>query len=190
MFVFRNRCFKSSRKHVSLDLAKSQFEHARTRLLNVNNWSGLGWFTARFELYDPNLIHSSTLLEQGSYIKISFPFLLPESWVKVTEFYTDDTKAYFVVYPVSDPFANPTKTISHFLKPESSSIFKVQLEGLKISGYEIGRNERINNQAEQAGNRKLINTIMAWGGWLVMQNYQWDKLTKYFVKTETPLTML
>lgn len=169
-------------------MARSQFEHSRSRLFNVNDWSNLGVLSAKFELYDPNLIHTSSLLELGSYIKIIFPLSLPVSWVKVTEIYTDDSKAYFIVHPVSDPLDNSTDTVSHFLREKASSIFKVQIEGTRVFGYEIGRNELINNTGKQAGNRKLINTIMAWGGWLGMQRYQWGKLTKHFVRTEPLLT--
>jgi len=169
-------------------MARAQFEHARSRLFNVNDWSNLGILTAKFELYDPNLIHTSTLLELGSYIKIRFPLLLPVNWVKVTEIYTDDSKAYFVVHPVSNPLDSSSDTVEHFLQEKSSSIFKVQIEGTQVSGYEIGHSELINNTGEKAGNRKFINTIMAWGGWLGMQRYQWGKLTKHFVQTEPLLT--
>lgn len=189
MFVFRNRCFENYWKHVSLDMARSQFEHSRSRLFNVNDWSDLGIFTADFELFDPNLIHTSSLLEVGSYIKITFPLSMPVNWVKVTEIYTDDSKAYFVVHPISDPQRDSSDTVAHFLRRKASSIFKVQIQGTRVYGYEIGRNELINNKGEQAGNRKFINTIMAWGGWLGLQRYQWGKLTKHFVRTEPLLTM-
>lgn len=188
MFGFRNRCFRNYWKHVSLNMARAQFEHARTRLFNVNDWSDLGFFTAKFELYDPNLIHTSTLLELGSYIKIIFPMAMPENWVKVTEIYTDDSKVYFIVHPVSNPMEDSSEKVAHFLQEKASSIFKVEIDGTRVYGYEIGRNEVINNSGTKAGNRKFINTVMAWGGWLGMQRYQWGKLTNHFVKTEPLLT--
>lgn len=183
MFIFRNRCFSNHLEYANPNLAKSQFEHATTRLFRVNDWSNLGAYTANFILYDSNVIHTSTLIEVGSYIKITFPFPVPVNWVKVTEIYTDDSLAYFVVHPTRSPENGTTETVAHFLKKQSKSVFKVERTGAKVYGYEIGRNELINNAGKQSGSRKLINTLMAWGGWLGLQRYQWGKLTNHFVGT-------
>lgn len=43
------------------------------------------------------------------------------------------------------------------------------------------KNEGINNKGKEAGNRKLINTLIAEGGWAAFQKFQWEKLTDYLV---------
>jgi hypothetical protein len=50
-----------------------------------------------------------------------------------------------------------------------------------LFAFEIGKNEGINNQGEDAGDRKLINTLIAEGGWAGFQELQWKKLTDYLV---------
>jgi hypothetical protein len=64
---------------------------------------------------------------------------------------------------------------------EATSTFRVQRRGKSIYAYEIGKNEGINNEEEDAGNRKLINTLFAEGGWAGVQKLQWKKLTDYLV---------
>lgn len=184
MFIFRNRCFSNHRKYASSALAISEFEHARSRLFRLNDWSNLGAFTANFVLYDSSFIRKSSLLEVGSYIKITFPLPVPVNWVKVTEIFVDDSLAYFVVHPTVNPEDNTSETVAHFLKKQAKSVFKIERKGSTVYGYEIGQNELINNTGKQSGGRKIINTLMAWGGWLGLQRYQWGKLTNYFVRTQ------
>ena len=63
----------------------------------------------------------------------------------------------------------------------TASTFRVDLEGKTIRAYELGRTEGINNKGEEAGNRKVINTLIAEGGWAGFQKLQWDKVTKFLV---------
>ncbi|WP_335965785.1 hypothetical protein [Galbibacter sp. PAP.153] len=182
MFVFRNRCFSSSREYSSREIAKKQFEYARQKLFKVNQWSFLSAYIAKFIIYDPYYFKPTDILEVGSYIKISFPLSLPDNWVRVTKIRSNDLEAFFVVQPTSSPFSAKKKKINHFLKKEASSTFKVKIKKTAIVGYEVGCNEVINNKGEQAGSRKIINTIMAWGGWLGLQNILWGKLTKFLVR--------
>src|SRR5690606_12762265 len=94
----------------------------------------------------------------------------------------EEDKVEFTV----SPSINPTKAkeeqdkIEHFFIPEASSTFRVQRDGNILAAFEIGKNEGINND-EEAGNRKLINTLIAEGGWAGIQDLQWNKLTDYLV---------
>ncbi len=74
--------------------------------------------------------------------------------------------------------------IKHFFIKEASSTFRVERHGTLIKALEIGKNEGINNQGPEAGDRTVINTLIAEGGWALFQEMQWDKLTRYLVHLE------
>lgn len=124
--------------------------------------------------------------EIGYFIKIVLPGSNLENWVKVTAIHATDTMAEFTVHPSERPkeLDQEQEVIEHFFSKEASSTFRVVRQGNTLSAYEIGKNEGINNQGQEAGNRALLNTLVAEGGWAGIQALQWDKLTRYLVHLE------
>ena len=122
----------------------------------------------------------------GYYIRIDLPGPTPENWVQVTELRQDENMAEFVVHPSRkpEPAQGEQGEIKHFFAKEASSTFRVERNGATLTGYEIGRNEAINNQGEEAGDRAVANTLIAEGGWAGVQALQWNKLTAYLVHKE------
>lgn len=179
----RGKLYSSDHTYATRDEAKREFKRSVSKLLNINGWSKLPGFTSSFQLHDANGAEKDAKTPQiHDYIKIILPGPVPENWVIVSDIHEGDDKVEFTV----NPSINPTKhrdeqdKIEHFFIPEASSTFRVQRDGNKISAYEIGKNEGINND-EDAGNRKLINTLIAQGGWAGVQEFQWNKLTDYLV---------
>ncbi|MBC5772993.1 hypothetical protein H8S95_02870 [Pontibacter sp. KCTC 32443] len=167
--------------------AKEAFELSRHKLFDVNRWSALPGINSTFELFDEDGNKAiKTLDKPGYYIRIDLPGPTPENWVHVTELRQDENMAEFVVHPSTKPQPAPDekKEIKHFFAKEASSTFRVERNGNTLIGYEIGRNEAINNQGEEAGDRALANTLIAEGGWAGVQKLQWDKLTAYLVNLE------
>lgn len=179
----RGKLYSSDHTYATRDEASQAFKRSIEKLFDVNRWSELPGFTSAFQLHDANgLEKDAKMPEVNDYIKIILPGPVPENWVAVSDINEEENRVEFTV----NPSINPTKDrdeqdkIEHFFIPEASSTFRVQLDGNKISAYEIGKNEGINN-SEDAGNRKLINTLIAEGGWAGVQEFQWNKLTDYLV---------
>lgn len=179
----RGKLYSSDHTYATRDEAEKEFKRSIDKLFDVNEWSNLPGFTSTFQLHDVQGVEKTAKKpEVNDYIKIILPGPTPQNWVMVTDINEGEDKVEFTV----SPSINPTKEreeqdkIEHFFIPEATSTFRVQLDGNKISAYEIGKNEGINN-AEDAGNRKLINTLIAEGGWAGVQEFQWNKLTDYLV---------
>lgn len=179
----RGKLYSSDHTYATRDEANRAFKRSIEKLFDVNRWSDLPGFTSAFQLHDVNGTEKDAVMPQvNDYIKIILPGPVPENWVVVSDVTEEENRVEFTV----NPSINPTKQrdeqdkIEHFFIPEASSTFRVQLDGNKISAFEIGKNEGINNN-EDAGNRKLINTLIAEGGWAGVQEFQWNKLTDYLV---------
>lgn len=172
------------------DEATAQRELARSKqkLFDVNRWTDLEGINSTFELFDGfGRKTTAQKPEIGYYIKIILPASGIENWVQITDLTEDTDSAEFVVHPSEQPTMQEegeTKEIKHFFIKEASSTFKVERQGTTLVGYEIGRNEGINNHGEEAGNRAILNTLVAEGGWAGVQALQWDKLTSYLVHLE------
>lgn len=174
----------SSKNRIDPAKAMTEFRRAVQKLYDVNTWSDLPGFTSAFQLF--NRLGEEKSADKpvaGDYIKIMLPGPLPANWVVVTDISEGENMAEFTVSPSSDPTASADdrQEVKHFFIKEATSTFRVELNGDTLIGYEIGENEGINNQDEEAGNRKLINTLIAEGGWAGFQKFQWEKLTEYLV---------
>lgn len=162
--------------------AKKEFERARKKLFNVNKWSELPGFSSEFKLYnDRGELRSVEKPDLGDYILINLPGPVPENWVKVIDLKEEEDLAEFTVSPSEDPKNKETKEIKHFFVDEAISIFRVLRDQNSLYAFEIGRNIAVNNEGEEAGDRKAINTLIAGGGHLGFQKLQWEKLTDYLV---------
>lgn len=167
--------------------AIKEFERAKAKLFDVNGWSRLSGINSTFKLYNRQGQPSNAEMpEVGFYMEIILPASSIENWVQITDLKVTDNLAEFTVHPSEKPKpqAENEAEVEHFFIKEASSTFRVAREGSKLIGYEIGKNEGINNQGEEAGNRAVLNTLVAEGGWALFQEMQWDKLTKYLVHLE------
>lgn len=164
--------------------AKTEFAFARERLFQVNDWSDIpGIGNADFTIYDPDGSKvDNRMVAVGDYLKIDLPGPVPMYWVEVVDLKDEDDLAEFAVKPASDPTTpeNP-EVVDHFFHEGARSIFRIERKGNLISGMEIGINEAINNQGEQAGSKAVVNTVVAETGWAFFQENQWKNLTDYLV---------
>ncbi|WP_375446824.1 hypothetical protein [uncultured Fibrella sp.] len=158
------------------------FARSVEKLLHVNGWSGLSNFTADFELYDQHGQRKPDgKADIGDYIKIVLPGPMPENWVRVIDCSAKKHCVDFTVQPTHDPASPNPEQVDHFFSNEARSIFRVERVGTTITASEIGRHEAINNQQPAAGDRAIVNTAIAEGGWLFYQKLQWKLLTDCLV---------
>lgn len=158
------------------------FARSVDKLLHVNGWSGLSTFTADFLLHDQHGQRKPDgKAEVGDYIKIVLPGPMPENWVRVIDCSAQENCVDFTVQPTHDPGRTNADKVEHFFSAEARSIFRVERAGTTITASEIGRDETINNQQPAAGDRAIVNTAIAEGGWLFYQKLQWKLLTDYLV---------
>lgn len=183
----KDKVYSNSNEFADEDTAMQEFNRAKQKLFDVNMWSEMAGFNSEFHLYD-NYGRRSTAQkpETGYYIEIILPASTLDNWVKVTDIREEENLAEFTVHPSEKPEerGQGEKVIEHFFIKEASSTFRVVRDGTSLHAYEIGKNEGINNQGQESGNRALLNTLVAEGGWAGVQGLQWDKLTKYLVHLE------
>lgn len=172
-------------KHVYgvLSQAESAFERSKQKLFNVNAWSNMEGINSKFSLYDHNGQRCSGSVQKGFFIRIELPASKIEKWVHVTDMRNELELAEFIVHPSKKPEekSDPNAEVQHFFTAEASSTFRVVRKKNVIEAFEIGRNEIINNQGAESGDRSILNTLIAEGAWAGFQKIQWDKLTKYLV---------
>ena len=164
--------------------AKREFTFARERLFQVNDWSNIpGIGNADFTIYDPDGHKvDNRMVAVGDFLKIDLPGPVPMYWVEVIDLKDEDELAEFTVKPASDPTTTEDpEVVDHFFQEGARSIFRIERKGNQITGMEIGVNEAINNQGEQAGSKAVINTVVSETGWAFFQENQWKNLTDYLV---------
>jgi hypothetical protein len=185
----KDKLFLSENEYASEAEAQRAFEESVEKLFDVNGWSKLGGLNSTFTLHSADGKPLPAIKpEVGNYLLIELPGLKISNWVQVTEVNTGPDFAEFVVHPSEEPRKpeNGKEEVKHFFTKEASSTFRVEKEGATIRAFEIGREETINNQGEEAGNRAALNTLIAEGGWAFFQKVQWDKITAYLVHKEEP----
>ncbi|WP_299758272.1 hypothetical protein [uncultured Pontibacter sp.] len=183
----KDKVYQNENTYPTEQEAIAAFEQAKQKLFNVNEWSKLSGINSTFAIYDNQGRRTTALKpEIGYYLKIILPASTIENWVKITDVREEEKLAEFIVHPSEQPkeLGYGDAEVEHFFIKEASSTFRVTREGNTLTGYEIGRNEGINNQGEEAGGRAILNTFVAEGGWAVFQEMQWDKLTRYLVHLE------
>lgn len=177
----KNRTFYSQNEFENEAIALEEFHRSKEKLLNINHWSYLPGLTSEFHLYD-KFNNPKDKPEEGDYVKIVLPGpALPENWVRIHRIFVEDNIAYFSVHPDKAPCEKDKEEIDHFFIPEADNNFLVELEYNKINAFVIGRREGINNRGKEAGDRAIINTLIAEGGWAFFQDVQWQTLTDYLV---------
>lgn len=178
----KDKIYSSQNSFPDRQIAAKEFERSKEKLFDVNRWSDLPGISSKFELHDNRGNRTEAKKpEVGYFIRILLPSPTPENWVEVNDVQEKMEVAQFTVNPCKDPQENE-EDVEHFFVKEASSTFKVELKDTTIFAYEIGKNERVNNQDnKETGKRGAINTLLAAGGWAGFQKLQWEKLTKYLV---------
>ncbi len=180
----KDKLYTNEQDYPTEAAAAEAFEESRAKLFDVNNWTNLKGINSTFTLYDARGRQSSaTKPEIGNFIKIILPGAPIENWVQVVSIRSEKDLAEFTVHPSQKPaeLTDDQEVVQHFFVKEASSTFRVERKGTKLIASEIGKNESINNQGTEAGNRALLNTLIAEGGWAGIQALQWNKLTAYLV---------
>jgi len=178
----KNKKFSNHHIFASKQAAVIAFEKSKAKLFDINRWSALPGINSAFQLHDANgekLHYGKPAI--GHYIFIDLPGPDPVNWVQIIAMEESVDDAFFTVRPCPEPKAKNVKEIKHFFTDKATSTFRVQRVGKSIYAFEIGKQEEINNHGEKAGNRKIINTLIAETGSLGLQKMQWDKLTNYLV---------
>lgn len=180
----KDKLYRNEQDYPDAGSARQAFEESKKKLFHVNLWSNLEGINSTFELHDAQGRKTTAEMPQeGHYIKIILPATTVENWVRITSIRTTDNLAEFTVHPSQKPQppVDKEEVTEHFFTREASSTFRVELQGTRLIGSEIGKNEVINNQGEESGDRAILNTLVAEGGWAGFQALQWDKLTSYLV---------
>ena len=179
----KDKLYSSEKEYPTAAEASKEFEKATEKLFLVNEWSRLPGISSEFTLYNSRGEKKSGKEELNDYIKILLPGFDADNWVIVTEINEEEEMKEFVVSPSQDPthYDKNIEKVEHFFVDEATSTFRIELHGNKLYAAEIGQNEGVNNEGMEAGKRKLINTLIAEGGWAGVQKMQWKKLTDYLV---------
>jgi hypothetical protein len=186
----KNKTYTTSKTFATQDEAAMHYSKSVERLFDINSWGQITDISAKFQLYDQSgeEKYSPDLPQVNDYIRIEFVGPLPINWVKIREVSIRENSAQFTVRPCADPLGmdKNDEVTSHFFKNRSRSIFKVALHDRTITAEEIGTDETINNRGTEAGDRKLINTMIAQAGWAGFQKFQWEILTAYLSHSMEP----
>lgn len=179
----KDKLYSSQKDFPTAEAASKEFEKASEKLFLVNEWSRLPGVTSKFALYNSMGEKKSGKVQLNDYIQILLPGPSPENWVIVTKINEEELMKEFVVSPSKDPTKHDMnqEKVEHFFVDEATSTFRIELDGNRLYAAEIGKNEGVNNKGMEAGKRKLINTLIAEGGWAGVQEMQWKKLTDYLV---------
>lgn len=178
----KDTTFESQNTYPDAVTASEAFRGSVAKLLNVDAWSNLSSFSADFRLHDQTGRPKPGGQPQlGDYIQIILPGPMPENWVRVVHVSSEEKRVEFTVQPSHNPQEKNSNEIEHFFTQSARSTFRVEWVGNTIMASEIGQQEAINNQGSQAGERAVINTVIAEAGWLFYQKIQWKLLTDYLV---------
>ncbi|MBX0332288.1 hypothetical protein K3G39_03475 [Pontibacter sp. HSC-14F20] len=183
----KDKVYQNEQDYPDVASAQAAFEESKKKLFNVNLWSNLEGINSTFELHDDRGRKTTAVIpEMGYFVKITLPASNVTNWVNISSIRIEDNLAEFMVHPSEkpNPPTNKEEVTEHFFTKEASSTFRVELQGTRLIGSEIGKNEYINNQGEESGDRSVLNTLIAEGGWAGFQGLQWDKLTSYLVHQE------
>lgn len=183
----KNKKYENVHCYPDASVAARAFLSSREKLFHIHAWSDLKGLNSTFALYDAGgKVSAGRKPQHGDFIKIVLPGMDMENWVQVTDVKESQSMAEFTVHPSSSPYAGQSEKeqVQHFFIRESSSTFRVSVRGRLLYASETGKNEVINNEGYEAGERKVLNTLIATGGWAGVQKLQWEKLTRWLVHLE------
>jgi len=170
--------------------AKSLFNVAKKKLLDVNNWKKIaGAITAEFQIIDEKGEEVNREVKKGDYLRINIPG--PGSkegdgydWVLVEELNEINKKTLqsvgFRVRPNENPFGEKNET-AHFYSKEATSTFIITRENSKVISWIIDRNLLPNTESESLVDkvRDVAVGISAIAGF---SKVQWQGLADGLIK--------
>ena len=170
--------------------AKSLFNVAKQKLLDVNNWKRIaGAITAQFQIIDEKGEEVNRDVKKGDYLRINIPG--PGSkegdgydWVLVEELNEINKKSLqsvgFRVRPNENPFGEKNET-AHFYSKEATSTFIITRENSKVISWIIDRNLLPNTESESLVDkvRDVAVGISAIAGF---SKVQWQGLADGLIK--------
>jgi len=178
----------------SVEEAKTFFQEARKRLLDINNWHRIaGNLSATFQLTDKNGNEADTEAKEGYFLKIDIPG--PGSatgkgydWVIIESIENTSTPAIesvgIRVRPAGNPM-NTDKDVAHFYSQESTSSFTVTREGNRVTAAIYDRNTQSNAEASNLID-KVRDAIVGAAGIAAFSKVQWKLLADGLIKTTLP----
>lgn len=177
----------------SLSTAKSVFDKAKYRLLEINKWHEYGGLiSADFTLTDATGNTVERLANIGDYIKIDIPGPShpggQHDWVKVEDirYEMPDNKnemMFLKLQPASAPNETRTEKPMHFFEEESSSSFILKREDHEIIISYHGRNEVKNTDTEQPL-ENARNWLIGLSAMLGFSDLQWKSLIRGIITVE------
>ncbi|MDT0677179.1 hypothetical protein [Autumnicola musiva] len=178
----KDKVYCSENKFSTAEKASTEFNRSVEKLFNVNQWSQMPGISSGFSLYNSHgKKKDAAKPEIRDFIKIDLPGPAPEVWVVVIGVQEEEKLAEFTVSPSVNPTNKDEDKVEHFFIDEATSTFRVELLDKTIKACEVGKNEGINKADKDENIRKLINIVMAEGGWAGFQKFQWNKLTEFIV---------
>lgn len=179
--------------YTSLSTAKSMFDTARYRLLEINNWHEYaGVLSADFILTDDNGNKLERLAKVGDYIRIDVPGPSHPNgeydWVKIeTINYEMPDKGNELMSMKLQPSAPPESTAgnkpTHFFEYDSSSSFILKRENNDITISYHGRNETTNIHTDNTL-ENARNWLIGLSAMLGFSDIQWQGLIKGIISAE------
>ncbi|MBE9464265.1 hypothetical protein ACFP1I_06275 [Dyadobacter subterraneus] len=173
-----------------VELAKSIFDIAKSRLIDVNNWQNLaGKFLAAFQLTDSSGNPTDSPVQEGMYFRIDIPGPGSKAgdgydWVKVEkiDFYRSENieSIGIRVRPAANP-SSSNENVAHFYSQEATSTFTVTRELTKITAAVYDRNTKTNQDTNQLSDQ-LRNAIVGMSGIISFSRIQWKSLTDAIIK--------
>lgn len=178
----RESSFEHVRDFADEAQARAQFEKAKTRLLNPNQWKklGPGLAAADFKLYcDDRRKAKEGAPEVGDFLKIRLPDLGPHVWCRVESLDQKPDSLEVVVRPSPDPRENDPD-IAHFFSEQTTNHFQLRRQGNQLVSRVVGRAEAL-NQTGHFGER-LLSAVRLKGAWLGAKKPQWRSFTRKLIE--------
>ena len=172
--------------------AKSLYNVAKKKLLDVNNWNKTaGAITAQFQLIDEKGEEVSREVKKGDFLRINIPG--PGSkegdgydWVLVEELKEINKGSLqsvgFRVRPNENPFSEKTET-AHFYSKEATSSFIITRENSKLISWIVDRNLLPNTESDSLVD-KLRDVVVGVSAIAGFSKVQWQGLADGLIQNK------
>ncbi len=166
--------------------ARTFFQTARTRLLDVNKWGEYaGGLSADFQLVDGSGNEVTGPVQKGYRFKIDIPGPGTQSgdgydWVEVEaleEVTTDEVESLAIRVRPTEVSDSDQPDVAHFYSRDSTSTFTVTREGKKITVAIYDRNTKPNTEAESTLD-KIRDAVVGAAGIISFSRIQWKSLAE------------
>lgn len=175
--TYYNHIKKFDDEEAAINIYKQQKE----KLLDIDYWTSLSDIeNLEFSHYDGNGEKVRRKCKIGDFVKVVLPGPLPEYWVRIENITEEAEKVVVVLKPSYDPTKRPVEkeVTAHFFDRDTLNIITFERDRDKLSAEVRGIAAVVNNQGTEAGDKEIVNTTVALGGWLGMQKRQWESFTK------------